>query len=92
MALSIVDGCANCYACASVCPNDAIAKSAQAFVIEVDFCTECADIYREPQCAAICPVEGVIVDEDGAPLNPPGSLNGRVIAASVGLGAGINSP
>lgn len=30
--------------------------------------------HAEAQCAAICPIEGAIVNELGEPLNPPGSL------------------
>jgi hypothetical protein len=32
--------------------------------------------FADPQCASICPVEGAILDCDGIPLNPLGSLTG----------------
>jgi hypothetical protein len=45
-------------------------------MIDAVRCTECSGEALEPQCAAICPVEGAIVDALGVPLNPPGSLTG----------------
>lgn len=75
MALEIVAGCTNCWACVTVCPHQAIAEAVPHFAIDPDRCTECVDAYPTPQCAAICPIEGVIVDELGVPLNPPGSLS-----------------
>lgn len=46
------------------------------FLIDADKCTECVGDYADAQCAAICPIEGAIIDELGAELNPPGSLTG----------------
>ncbi|MDR0701895.1 MAG: 4Fe-4S binding protein [Azoarcus sp.] len=76
MALSITEACINCWACAGVCPNQAIHADDPVFVIEPEKCTECMAEFPEAQCAAICPVECAIVDELGAALNPPGSLTG----------------
>lgn len=76
MALQIVDSCVNCWACVDVCPNDAIHEDQPHFLVDGERCTECLGDHGVPQCAAICPVEGAIVDELGAPLNPPGSLTG----------------
>lgn len=76
MALEIIELCVNCYACEPLCPNQAIAQAAPHFRIDPDRCTECLGDHDEPQCAAICPIEGAIVDELGEPLNPPGSLTG----------------
>ncbi len=80
MALEIVEGCVNCWACLPLCPNDAIIEASPHFLIEAERCTECVEAYTTPQCAAICPVEGVIIDELGTPLNPPGSLLGLLTA------------
>ncbi len=74
MALAIVDVCINCWACESVCPNNAIMAAKPHFAIVAGQCTECVGDYQEPQCACICPIEGAIVDEYQRPLNPPGSL------------------
>jgi ferredoxin len=82
MALEIVDGCVNCWACLPVCPNEAISEASPHFLIDPLLCTECIEAYASPQCAAICPVESVIVDELGVALNPPGSLSGVVSAPS----------
>jgi ferredoxin len=78
MALHIVDRCVNCYACQMVCPTGSIGKTAQQshFTIQPETCHECADQYPEPQCASICPIEAAIVNADGSPVNPMGSLTG----------------
>lgn len=75
MALEIIESCVNCWACLSLCPHQAIREAQPHFLIDPDRCTECVDAYATPQCAAICPVEGAIIDELGSPLNPYGSLN-----------------
>lgn len=79
MALSIDAACVNCWACLPLCPSNAIAANldgAAHFTIDAKKCTECEGDYADPQCAAICPIEGAILDAAGAPLNPPGSLTG----------------
>lgn len=76
MALSIVAGCVNCWACQPLCPSGAIHAAVPHFTIDAAACSECLGDYADPQCASICPVEGAIVDGDGVPLNPPGSLCG----------------
>lgn len=76
MALAITESCINCWACLPVCPNQAIHAADPVFAIRAEACTECAAEYPEAQCAAICPVEGAIVDELGIALNPLGSLTG----------------
>lgn len=76
MAFEIIESCVNCYACEPLCPNQAIYQASPTFLIDPDKCTECIGDFMEAQCTSICPVEGAIVDELGAPLNPPGSLTG----------------
>ncbi|MBS0345132.1 MAG: 4Fe-4S binding protein [Proteobacteria bacterium] len=76
MALEINDLCVNCWACEPLCPNKAIYSASPHFEIDPDKCTECAGDFADAQCAAICPIEGAIVDELGDALNPPGSLTG----------------
>lgn len=76
MALIINPLCTGCDACLHVCPNDAIRAEQPCYLIEADLCTECVGDHAEAQCAAICPIEGAIVDELGVALNPPGSLTG----------------
>jgi ferredoxin len=76
MALIINHLCTCCDACLHVCPNDAIRAEQSYYLIEADLCTECVGDHAEAQCAAICPIEGAIIDELGVPLNPPGSLTG----------------
>lgn len=80
MALEIIESCVNCWACEPLCPSKAIRPAAplQAahFTIDADLCTECSGDFATAQCAAICPVEGAIVNEVNEALNPPGSLTG----------------
>ena len=76
MALTINHLCTACDACLHVCPNDAIVEDRPYYVIEASACTECLGDHAEAQCAAICPIEGAIVDELGIALNLPGSLTG----------------
>ena len=56
--------------------NKAIVEAKPHFLIDADKCTECVGDYADPQCVAICPIEGAILDEIGEPMNPPGSLTG----------------
>lgn len=76
MALRIVEGCVNCWACEPLCPSQAIVAAKPHFLIDAKRCTECEGTHAQPQCASICPVEGVILNRLGEPLNPPGSLTG----------------
>jgi ferredoxin len=76
MALQIVEGCVNCWACVPLCPSEAIYEAKPHFSIDAKKCTECEGSHAEPQCASICPVECAIVDRLGVPVNPPGSLTG----------------
>lgn len=76
MAYQIVEGCVNCWACEPLCPSQAIYEARPHFLIDAAKCTECDGDHPVPQCASICPVEGVILDALGVPLNPPGSLTG----------------
>ncbi len=76
MALEIVESCVNCWACELLCPSQAIFFAKPHFLIDADKCTECLGDFAAPQCAAICPIEGAIVNELNEALNPPGSLTG----------------
>ncbi len=76
MALKIVNSCISCWACEPLCPTRAIYadKNSSHFMIDAKKCTECLGDYSDAQCASICPVEGAILDGQGATVNPPGSL------------------
>jgi len=76
MALEIIETCVNCWACLPLCPNKAIVDAHPHFLIDADKCTECLGDFAVAQCAAICPIEGAIVNEVNEPINPPGSLTG----------------
>ncbi len=76
MAFEIIESCVNCYACEPLCPNDAIYQASPHFMIDADKCTECIGDFMDAQCASICPIEGAILDDLGAEVNPIGSLTG----------------
>jgi ferredoxin len=83
VALKIIEGCINCWACEPLCPSGVIhlpARTAASpkphFLIEANKCTECQGDYSDAQCASICPIEGIILDGNGMPVSPPGSLTG----------------
>ncbi len=76
MALTIIEGCVNCWACVPVCPSEAIYEAQPHFLIDARKCTECEGDHALPQCASICPIEGVILNAVGEAINPPGSLTG----------------
>jgi ferredoxin len=63
MALLINEECINCNACVDECPNDAISEGETVYVINADLCTECIGFFDDPQCIAVCPVEGAIVPD-----------------------------
>ena len=54
--------CVNCWACEPLCPNRAIFEAKPHFLIDADKCTECLGDHADPQCVAICPIEGAIVN------------------------------
>ena len=76
MALKIIDGCVNCWACEVLCPSKAIYEAKPHFMVDACKCTECLGDFSDPQCVSICPVEGVIVNDQNEAMNPPGSLTG----------------
>jgi len=76
MALRIIESCVNCHACEALCPSQAIIEAHPHFLIDARKCTECEGDYPVQQCAAICPIEGAILDATGLAMNPPGSLTG----------------
>lgn len=62
MAFKITSDCNNCGACEPECPNTAISQGDDFFVINAAACTECVGFHKEPQCAAVCPVDACHVD------------------------------
>ncbi|QFY41466.1 ferredoxin [Candidatus Methylospira mobilis] len=76
MALKIIESCVNCFACEPLCPSKAIYEAKPHFLIDAKKCTECEGDHAEQQCAAICPIEGAILNAMGEAVNPPGSLTG----------------
>lgn len=53
--------CISCYACEQECPTKAISYDEDGkFEIDPYTCVECEGFYEEPQCVAVCPVDGCI--------------------------------
>jgi ferredoxin len=61
MPMAILGECINCAACEADCPNDAIARGDETFVIDPSLCTECRGEHDSPKCVELCPIDGVIV-------------------------------
>ena len=64
MALIITDDCINCDVCEPECPNEAIFMGLEIYQIDPNKCTECVGFHDEPQCAAVCPVDCCVDDEN----------------------------
>ncbi len=64
MALKITGDCTSCHICVPECPNDAISPGPDIYVINTNSCTECVGFHDTPQCAAVCPVDSCVFDED----------------------------
>jgi len=63
MSLKITDACINCDICEPECPNQAIYRGEVIYEIDPNRCTECVGHFDEPQCALVCPVECIPLDE-----------------------------
>ena len=64
MALKITEECISCGACEPECPNEAISQGDNIYIIDHERCTECVGHHEEPQCAAVCPVDCCVPDEN----------------------------
>lgn len=58
MALAIdPEECVICAACEPVCPNQAISREENTYVIDPKLCTECEGFFDSSQCIEVCPVD-----------------------------------
>jgi ferredoxin len=64
MALLITDECINCDVCEPECPNGAISRGEEIYVIDPNRCTECVGHFEKSQCVEVCPVDCIIPDPD----------------------------
>ena len=64
MSTVITADCINCAACETECPNDAITRGEDTFVIDSALCTECVGFHEAEACQAVCPVECCVTDPD----------------------------
>lgn len=64
MALLITDECINCDVCEPECPNGAISRGEEIYVIDPNLCTECVGHFEKSQCVEVCPVDCIIPDPD----------------------------
>ncbi|HTQ05930.1 MAG TPA: YfhL family 4Fe-4S dicluster ferredoxin [Polyangiaceae bacterium] len=62
MATHITDDCINCGACEPECPNDAIYRGDDIYVIEPALCTECVGFHGREACQSVCPVACCLPD------------------------------
>ncbi|MFI3154607.1 MAG: 4Fe-4S binding protein [Methylococcaceae bacterium] len=56
--------CARCGVCEPECPNDAIVRTEDAYVIDPALCTECVERYEELLCEAACPNHSIRKHKD----------------------------
>ncbi|TCJ14901.1 4Fe-4S dicluster domain-containing protein [Parasulfuritortus cantonensis] len=62
MAMTIdLDQCTACGDCEPVCPTGSVKVVKGSYRIEAESCTECVGDYDDPQCLAVCPMEGSIL-------------------------------
>jgi len=66
MALMITDACINCDVCEPECPNGAISRGPEIYVIDPAKCTECVGHFDTPQCVEVCPVDCIPHDPQHA--------------------------
>jgi hypothetical protein len=64
MATMITAECINCGACEPECPNNAIHQGDPVYVIEPLLCTECVGFHDYEACAAVCPVDVCVTDQN----------------------------
>ena len=64
MALKITYDCIACAACVDDCPNQAISKQPDIYVIDPQRCTECMGYHDSSRCVALCPVDACVPDPD----------------------------
>ncbi|MCJ7765708.1 MAG: YfhL family 4Fe-4S dicluster ferredoxin [Thiovulaceae bacterium] len=70
MALLINEECIACDACREECPTEAIEEGDPIYIVDPDRCTECAGVYDEPICIAVCPVDCFQLDKDNVETIP----------------------
>ncbi len=56
----ITEECISCDACLTECPNEAISKGKDIYIIDPANCTECLGIADSPQCVNVCPEDCII--------------------------------
>lgn len=64
MATMITTDCISCGACEPECPNNAISQGDPIFVIDAKLCTECVGFHDYEACAAVCPVDCCVTDQN----------------------------
>ena len=62
MALMINSDCINCDVCVPECPNEAITKGDEIYIIDPAKCTECVGHYDDSQCIEVCPADCILPD------------------------------
>lgn len=64
MALLINGDCISCDVCVPECPNEAIAKGDDVYVVDAARCTECVGHCEMAQCVEVCPVDAIVPDPE----------------------------
>jgi ferredoxin len=62
MPKKIGEDCIECGLCEPECPNEAITAGDGTYQVDPDRCTECVGFSESPQCAEVCPIDGIQPD------------------------------
>lgn len=75
MALIINEECINCDVCEPECPNGAISRGNDIYIIDHGHCTECVGHFDSPMCLEVCPVD--CIQQDPAHVENKEQLQAR---------------
>lgn len=77
MALIIDHECINCDVCEPECPNGAITRGEEIYIINPSLCTECVGHHEHAQCVEVCPVN--CIDKDSEHVETEASLHQKYL-------------
>jgi len=91
MATMITSDCINCGACEPECPNNAISQGDPVYVIDPLLCTECVGFHDYEACAAVCPVDVCVTDQNNIESEEVLIARVRTLHPETDFGEGLQS-
>ncbi len=64
MAYKITEYCTSCGGCEEECPNGAISRGKDTYIIDPEKCTECVGSYESSRCELTCAMSTVAPDPE----------------------------